>query len=245
MATAAAAHAAATQQSPNAVRFPSNSNSDTCGYCGQEFPNPADWSARIEHLNHVHKFGECNQGKKFYRADHFRQHLKHSHAGTSGRWTNMLENACMRDEPPPQPLPHLPIGIQAAATVPGMQIGQIQHYTVPQMQQLQTQTFQQMQQQNGQMQQQPPQMQPMPNSGQQTPVTPSNQQLHGQPLSAPQPAPQNFQQMPTNVPNTSLTEQQAQEAAQQATQQANHHTQPSDMPSDQPAPTPQPAEQAV
>ncbi|KAJ4365277.1 hypothetical protein N0V83_008896 [Neocucurbitaria cava] len=75
---------------------------DVCGYCGEEFPNPADWDARSEHLNHVHKFGECNQAKKFFRADHFRQHLKHSHAGTSGKWTNMLENACMRDEPPPQ-----------------------------------------------------------------------------------------------------------------------------------------------
>jgi hypothetical protein len=47
----------------------------------------------------VHKFGECNNAKKFYRADHFRQHLKHSHAGTSGKWTNILENACMKDEP--------------------------------------------------------------------------------------------------------------------------------------------------
>ncbi|KAL5120514.1 hypothetical protein ACEQ8H_001532 [Pleosporales sp. CAS-2024a] len=75
---------------------------DVCGYCGEEFPNPADWNARSEHLNHVHKFGECNQAKKFFRADHFRQHLKHSHAGTSGKWTNMLENACMRDEPPLQ-----------------------------------------------------------------------------------------------------------------------------------------------
>ena len=48
----------------------------------------------------VHKFGECNKSKKFFRADHFRQHLKHSHAGTSGKWTNMLENACIKDEPP-------------------------------------------------------------------------------------------------------------------------------------------------
>jgi len=75
---------------------------DVCGYCGEEFPNPANWDARSEHLNHVHKFGECNQAKKFFRADHFRQHLKHSHAGTSGKWTNMLENACMKDEPPPK-----------------------------------------------------------------------------------------------------------------------------------------------
>lgn len=53
----------------------------------------------MAHLTNVHKFGECNQSKKFFRADHFRQHLKHSHAGTSGKWTNMLENACMKDEP--------------------------------------------------------------------------------------------------------------------------------------------------
>jgi hypothetical protein len=88
-----------------AAFHPSPSHSaaaDVCGYCGEEFQNPANWEARSEHLNHVHKFGECNQAKKFFRADHFRQHLKHSHAGTSGKWTNMLENACMKDEPPPK-----------------------------------------------------------------------------------------------------------------------------------------------
>ncbi|KAK4652523.1 hypothetical protein QC762_502410 [Podospora pseudocomata] len=79
---------------------------DTCGYCGKEFgrngPNASvtdeDWEKRIRHLQDVHKFRECNASKKFYRADHFRQHLKHSHAGTSGKWTNMLENACMIEE---------------------------------------------------------------------------------------------------------------------------------------------------
>jgi hypothetical protein len=76
--------------------------SDTCGYCGEEFPNQPrpDWDSRIEHLTNVHKFGECNQAKKFYRADHFRQHLKHSHAGQSGKWTNILENVCLREEMP-------------------------------------------------------------------------------------------------------------------------------------------------
>ncbi|KAI9714400.1 MAG: hypothetical protein M1820_000361 [Bogoriella megaspora] len=79
-----------------------SSAADVCGYCGEEFPTPPNWAARSEHLNRIHKYLECNQTKKFYRADHFRQHLKHSHAGTSGKWTNMLENACMRDEPPPK-----------------------------------------------------------------------------------------------------------------------------------------------
>ncbi|CAK1362941.1 hypothetical protein CB0940_04914 [Cercospora beticola] len=78
------------------------SGHDVCGYCGEEFPNPPQWDLRAEHLNHVHKFGECNQAKKFFRADHFRQHLKHSHQGTSGKWTNMLELACMKDEPLPE-----------------------------------------------------------------------------------------------------------------------------------------------
>ncbi|KAF5020646.1 hypothetical protein F66182_7323 [Fusarium sp. NRRL 66182] len=87
---------------------------DTCGYCGDEFPRSGrgpgssaprhatdqDWDERIRHLQEVHKFRECNSSKKFYRADHFRQHLKHSHAGTSGKWTNMLENACMLEEDP-------------------------------------------------------------------------------------------------------------------------------------------------
>ncbi|EXK24863.1 hypothetical protein FOMG_18444 [Fusarium oxysporum f. sp. melonis 26406] len=93
---------------------------DTCGYCGDEFPRSGrgpgtgaltsdnlprhatdqDWDKRITHLQEVHKFRECNSSKKFFRADHFRQHLKHSHAGTSGKWTNMMENACMLEEGP-------------------------------------------------------------------------------------------------------------------------------------------------
>ncbi|EXJ62968.1 hypothetical protein A1O7_03412 [Cladophialophora yegresii CBS 114405] len=75
---------------------------DVCGYCGEEFPNlpQPDWDRRIDHLTNIHKFGECNQAKKFFRADHFRQHLKHSHAGQSGKWTNVLENVCLREEVP-------------------------------------------------------------------------------------------------------------------------------------------------
>ncbi|KAK6857765.1 hypothetical protein PG995_005464 [Apiospora arundinis] len=82
---------------------------DSCGYCGVEFKRSGytghtrhateqDWDARLRHLQEIHKFQECNSTKKFFRADHFRQHLKHSHAGTSGKWTNMLEIACMMNE---------------------------------------------------------------------------------------------------------------------------------------------------
>ena len=78
---------------------------DVCGYCGTQFPKePApDWEARVAHLIGVHKYDECNQDKKFFHIDHFREHLKHCHAGTSGKWMNKLEVAGMRDEPPPVP----------------------------------------------------------------------------------------------------------------------------------------------
>jgi hypothetical protein len=92
---------------PEAAFHPSmigNGGIDICGYCGEKFTNPPRWEARAENLHHVHNSGECNQAKKFFRADHFRQHLKHSHSGTSGKWTNMLENACMKDEPLPEKL---------------------------------------------------------------------------------------------------------------------------------------------
>jgi hypothetical protein len=79
-------------------------DADVCGYCGEEFPNPPNWDIRFGHLTTVHKYGECNPSRKFFRADHFRQHLKHSHAGTNGRWTNMLEKACVMDEATSEPL---------------------------------------------------------------------------------------------------------------------------------------------
>ena len=82
---------------------------DVCGYCGLEFPrsgkgigqsaiNHVDWAKRLYHLREVHRFGECNSSKKFFREDHFRQHLKHCHAGTRGKWTDALTNACMTKE---------------------------------------------------------------------------------------------------------------------------------------------------
>lgn len=71
---------------------------DVCSMCGEEFTRPPNWYARFQHMHRLHKFNECNQTKKFYRADHFRQHLKHSHAAKLGKWTDMLENMCMQEE---------------------------------------------------------------------------------------------------------------------------------------------------
>ena len=98
---------------------------DVCGYCGAEFPNQPepDWNVRTEHLVVAHKYGECNQHKKFYRADHFRQHLKHSHGAMSGKWTNILETACVRDEPLPTPIGNSPMGQQGISIV-GMANGE-------------------------------------------------------------------------------------------------------------------------
>jgi hypothetical protein len=88
--------------------FECTTEADTCTYCGEEFGRSGlsdgapvasgeDWEKRVRHLDDVHKIGECNR-KIFHRADHFRQHLKHSHAGKTGKWTNVLENTCKREK---------------------------------------------------------------------------------------------------------------------------------------------------
>lgn len=97
---------------------------DTCGYCGKDFARSGravcsenlrdgsrpkhstdkDWELRIRHLQNVHNYRECDSAKRFYRTDHFRQHLKHSHAGICGKWMNMLGNACKVEEELPVPM---------------------------------------------------------------------------------------------------------------------------------------------
>ncbi|CVK92442.1 uncharacterized protein FMAN_07338 [Fusarium mangiferae] len=73
-------------------------DTDICGFCGDEFirAGPSLSDIEIEHLQRVHKIGECNSSKRFYRIDHFQQHLNHFHTGRIGEWTTMLENTCMR-----------------------------------------------------------------------------------------------------------------------------------------------------
>ncbi|KAJ4290070.1 hypothetical protein N0V88_006575 [Collariella sp. IMI 366227] len=71
---------------------------DVCGFCGGEFPRRgADGGAnRVEMVTHVqttHRIGECDHGKKFYRADNFRQHLKNTHVALPGKWLKVLEGA--------------------------------------------------------------------------------------------------------------------------------------------------------
>ncbi|KAI0435633.1 hypothetical protein F4803DRAFT_557798 [Xylaria telfairii] len=84
----------------------------SCCYCGIKIsetgagvdgnlPVEGVWDARLRHLKDAHKFGECNTSKKFYRADHFRQHLKHSHAAILGDGTSHLEAVCMKELAPP------------------------------------------------------------------------------------------------------------------------------------------------
>ncbi|KAI7777892.1 hypothetical protein LA080_002944 [Diaporthe eres] len=84
---------------------------DTCGFCGVDFdrtgstkyaryPSDDDWDKRIAHLQDHHKFRECNLSKKFYRADHFRMHLKHSHGALAGDWMRYLVERVMQEETP-------------------------------------------------------------------------------------------------------------------------------------------------
>ncbi|TRX92277.1 hypothetical protein FHL15_006892 [Xylaria flabelliformis] len=82
-----------------------------CCYCGAEISEASArddgnllaggiWDVRLRHLKDAHKFGECNTSKKFYRADHFRQHLRHSHAAVLGDGTSQLEAVCMKEVAP-------------------------------------------------------------------------------------------------------------------------------------------------
>ncbi|RYC57136.1 hypothetical protein CHU98_g9070 [Xylaria longipes] len=81
----------------------------TCCYCGINISEKYDgnpqaegiWDTRLMHLKDAHKFGECNTSKQFYRADHFRQHLKHSHAAVFGDGTSHLEAVGMKEVAPP------------------------------------------------------------------------------------------------------------------------------------------------
>ncbi|KAJ8119169.1 hypothetical protein ONZ43_g3838 [Nemania bipapillata] len=88
------------------------SDDDTCCFCGIQInetsvrddgnpPVEGIWDARLRHLKDAHKFCECVTSKQFYRADHFRQHLKHSHAAVFGDGTSHLEAACMKETVPP------------------------------------------------------------------------------------------------------------------------------------------------
>lgn len=48
----------------------------------------------VSHLESVHKFGECNSKKQFFRQDNFRQHLKNAHVAKPGKWLKVLEMNC-------------------------------------------------------------------------------------------------------------------------------------------------------
>jgi hypothetical protein len=75
----------------------------TCLYCGAEFPITSEGQIRIDHLSHDHKFRECDLAKRFFRREHFRQHLKHAHAASLDvQRIDMLDRACSRFEVRPE-----------------------------------------------------------------------------------------------------------------------------------------------
>ena len=77
-----------------------------CGFYGTNIPKGThdDPEAIIQHVQSIHKFGECKLLKKFFRIDHFRLHLKHGHACTSGEWIAKFAEICKADEIPDVPL---------------------------------------------------------------------------------------------------------------------------------------------
>ena len=56
--------------------------------------NGVDELELVSHLDSVHKRGECNRERKFYRVDNFRQHLKTAHVAKPGKWLKILERGC-------------------------------------------------------------------------------------------------------------------------------------------------------
>ncbi|KAM7195931.1 hypothetical protein V8F20_007296 [Naviculisporaceae sp. PSN 640] len=89
----------------------SGSTYDVCGFCGGDFerkpPGLAGSGACLErdekginifelisHLDSVHRRGECNLERKFYRVDNFRTHLKTAHVAKAGKWLKILERNC-------------------------------------------------------------------------------------------------------------------------------------------------------
>lgn len=87
----------------------SGSTYDVCGFCGGGFErkqvagsdkaeedgnNGMNELELVSHLDSVHKRGECNRERKFYRVDNFRQHLKTAHVAKPGKWLKILEKNC-------------------------------------------------------------------------------------------------------------------------------------------------------
>ncbi|RSL41930.1 hypothetical protein CEP51_016531 [Fusarium floridanum] len=88
---------------------------DVCTYCGAEFSRSGgggagpgahteryatneDWVERIKHAHEAHNFQGCDLSKRFYRADHHKQHLRYSHLCKDGRWLDSLVRMCMTSE---------------------------------------------------------------------------------------------------------------------------------------------------
>ncbi|KAK3986366.1 Fez family zinc finger protein 2 [Cladorrhinum sp. PSN332] len=80
---------------------------DVCAYCGGGFIRKGATGSGpihdipdeeklvlIAHLESVHKLGDCDREKNFYRADNFRQHLKNTHVAKPGKWLKTLEKIC-------------------------------------------------------------------------------------------------------------------------------------------------------
>ncbi|KAK3372670.1 hypothetical protein B0H63DRAFT_497059 [Podospora didyma] len=75
---------------------------DICGLCGGGFAQGADRDIPelISHLESVHKHGECDRDKKFFRVDNYRSHLRIAHVSKPGKWLKVLEKTCRMTRAP-------------------------------------------------------------------------------------------------------------------------------------------------
>ena len=92
-----------------------------CGYCDTQVAFSKHPEAALlcrRHLRLAHRFQQCQDEKRFFKVNHFRQHLKQSHGALLGEWNNVLENACLEAVPVSQQdrLEALGPSIEVAAT---------------------------------------------------------------------------------------------------------------------------------
>lgn len=70
-----------------------------CGFCGfQICSSQSDLSDQVarDHLEQMHLWQGCDPRKRFYRPDHYQQHLRHVHGALPGPWTVAVQTAAVK-----------------------------------------------------------------------------------------------------------------------------------------------------
>ena len=67
-----------------------------CVFCGRDSATQPRWEDQVRHLTQHHQMHACKQEKKFYRADHFAQHLRYRHRMQCREAVKVLAGCCIR-----------------------------------------------------------------------------------------------------------------------------------------------------